>query len=534
MAINRQAFPVPPKGVPILGMNDIDLLTSKQFWQGMMRRCVNYHLGVNGVTKRMGHQLYQAIGGIYVGGTGTTPVQSYAAWDWAGTRYLVAVCGGKLYYWNGSTWADISGALTLNSGANSRFRWTMFHNGSTAYLCGSDGTNALFKWDGTSSPAVVLGGTPPTKAMGLSEFNGSLFVLNTDGGPTATEYSDSGVVDTWSSGQLFHCFRQSEGMGLIKHTDDLLLVFHRQSWAKNYFKYVDTGLVDSYYAQDPGGQNGLVSPDALVNYLGRTYYASDEGIFEIYSASDGTLQERHISRPISGTWRGLQLARKQYITCFAGGPWQEVVFLVSEVDTDECDAALVYNPAIAQYHANAGWTVFEGTGGKQKFNCGIVYRDSSERRLVLVGGYDGATYEAWGTDQYPTSYTDRTSPITSTLQTGYIDCGLEAWIKGLRAIQCDLLVNEDRNFNFLIYGSNYGISMASTSEAVGGGGDMIGVDFVFDESYFAVEGVQDFETNAIDQSARFFQVQISESSTGTPHSFSGLRFMFTPERKAIY
>ncbi len=531
--IERYAYPVPPRGIPILGQNDTDLLTHKQYWQGIIRQVKNYHLGVYGTTKRQGSQAYQAIGATYMYGSGSTPVQSLVAWDWSGTRYLVGVCGGHLLYWNGSAWTDITGALTINSGANNRVRWAMFNNGSTKYLVGSDGTNPLFKWDGTASPATVLGGTPPTKARGIAEFQGRLFVIGTDSADTATEYSDDGTIDSWSGGQLFHCFRNSEGMAHVRHSDELLLAFHRQSWAQIEFKYVDTGLVDSYFAQTPMGGNGMVSPDAAINYLGRTYFASDEGIFSIQASDAGTLYDKHISRPINTFWKGLQLTRKQYITCLAGGPWQEVVFLVSKTDTDELDAAAVYNPAVAAFHENAGWTIFDNPGGKMKFNCGVVYRDSSERRITLLGGYDGIVYEAWGTDEYPTSYADGTNAITSTLQTGYLTCGLDEWIKGLRAIQFDALINEDRNFTLTVYGINYGVAFSDTTLAVGGGGAMIGVDFTFDVSYFAAEGAQDFEIE-VNGSSRAFQATLTESSTGVPHSFYGMRLMYKPERKAIY
>lgn len=529
MAVNRREFPVPPAGVQVLGEDDSALSTDRKYSQGLFRQVRNYHLGFNGAVKRQGMRAYRAIGDTPI--DAGHAVQSLHVYDFAGTRRLVALCNGALYYWAGTAWTDITGTLTFGSDSEDRLRATMFNDGSSSYLVGCDGANQLWKWDGTASPATGLGGTPPGCAKGVAQFQGRLFVIGTDASPTEVVYSDDGTIDTWGSGQLFHCFRSSEGMALAAHSQDALIAFHRHGWARITFNYVETGLVDSYFTQVPVGDNGLVGPDAYVTFHGSTYYASDDGIHRI---SDPTQMDKLISGPIESYWRGLILTRKKYIQAFAGGQWDEVVFLVSDTDSSTMDAAIVYNPAIAQHHADAGWTIYDNPGGYMRVNCGVTWRDANEQQITLLGGYDGVVYEAWGSDEYPTSYTDGEQPVPSVLLTGFLDLGANAWVKGLRALQMDWRLASDVAFTIKVYGSNWAPTIANTSTVVGGGEDSIGVDFKFDESYFAAsEGVQDYELDGIDGSARFFQAELREANTGGPHTYNGMRFMFLPERKGI-
>jgi hypothetical protein len=539
MPPRRKALPVPPHGVPFLGEHDRAALTSNVYVRGFMRRMRNYHLGIDGATKRYGTQPYQAIGESYMKGTGTTPIQSLAMYDFSGTRHIVGVCGGDLYAYNGTTLVKsaITGALTIASGADSHLRWAPYDNSTNALLIGSDGTNPLFKWTGTGN-ATVLGGTPPTKARGIAAFQGRLFVINTDAGATATEYSNDATVDTWGAGQIFHCSRSSEGMALVNHGENYLIAFHRKSWHKISFFYVDTGLSDSYFRQDPGGETGLISPDAAIHYQGVTYFASSDGI---YAITDPEKKEKKISGAIDAFWEQLVDKRIDNITvCERGRGFNEIVFFVSTVDTDENDAAIIYNPEVAKYYRGkdetAGWTIFESASGYLKYNCGLTWTDSSDREILLLGGYDGMIHEGWGNDQYATGYLDGGTTgvaVTTELWTGYVAPAGPAWVTGLRALQADLIVNGARDFSFVIYGNDQTPAYVDSQASAGGSGDELDVGFIFDQSYFTDEGVAGIELDEINGSARYFQAQVSENSQLVPHSVSGLRYMHVPERKAI-
>lgn len=536
MAIKRYPFAIPPSGAPFLGENNRDGLTHRVYSGGFMRRLRNYHLGLDGITKRQGVQAYQATGTAEI--QAGYAVQSLGVYEALGTRALVAVAYGRLFTPVGSgtwPWVDITpDAFSFGSEADTRLRYAMFYSGTTWYLIGTDDSSALFKWDGDSgNKAVALGGTPPSKARAIAVFQGRLFALNTDAGPTILEYSDDGTIDSWTSGQYLHCDRGSEGMALVNHGRSTLLVFHRKTWHRVEFLYVDTGLADSYFVNYPGGEEGCLSPDAVCHYQGVTYFASDDGIFRI---TDPTRGAECISGAIDSVWKRLVGSRLANIQIFPRGRgFSEIVVLVSMYDTSHCDAALIYNPTMRSYHRDAGWSIFDSDAGAMDFNCGVAWIDSSGNDITLLGGYDGVVYEAWGNEEYDTGYVDLTdAPIYSAIQTGFLDFGQPDMIKGLRALQADLVAYGDRTFSFAAYGVNQTPAILDDTVSVGASGAMFddGAS-TFDVSYFATDGLVDFEWDGIDSSGRLFQFQMTEHSEERPHSLTGMRAMYALERRAF-
>ena len=535
MAIKRYPFPIPPNGSPFLGENNRDGLTHKVYSHGFMRRLRNYHLGFDGITKRQGAQAYQATGAAPV--QAGYAVQSLGVHETLGTRTLVAVAYGRLFANSGTgtwPWADITpDAFSFASAADTRLRYAMFYSGTTWYLIGTDGSSALFKWDGDSgNKAVALGGTPPSKARAIATFMGRLFALNTDAGPTILEYSDDGTIDAWASGQYLHCDRGSEGMALANHGRSVLLVFHRHSWHRLEFLYVDTGLADSYFVNYYGGEEGCISPDGVCHYQGVTYFASDDGIFRIVDPSRGA---ECISGAIDGVWKRLIGSRMANVQIFPRGRgFNEIVVLVSQTDTSHCDTALVYNPGLRAYHRDAGWTIFDSQSGSLDFSCGLAWQNDDGDGITLLGGYDGVVYEAWGNDEYNTGYTDIGQPIYSDIQTGFLDFGQPDMIKGLRSLQADMMAYGDRTFNFAAYGVNQTPAIIDSEVGVGASGAMFddGVS-TFDVSYFATDGLVDFEWDGIDSSGRLFQFQMTEHSEERPHAITGMRAMYALERRAF-
>lgn len=531
-------FHVPPEGEPFLGEFGYGSLTDKRYALGYLRKCRNYHLGLEGMLKREGERPYRAIGDVHVAGTGSTAVQSLVVHDWDLARTLLALCGGNLKYWNGSSWATVTGALAFSSSQNDRLRTVMFNNGSSTYLVGAQGGQQLFKWDGTSSNAAALSGTPPTRAVGIAEFQGRIFVCNTDAGETATEFSDDGTVDSWSAGQVFHASRKSPAIGFANHSENLLLLFHRESWHYIEYQYVDAGIADSYFKRGFGGNKGAISPDGIVTHRNRTYFAADDGIYEIINPQLGRDQGgwRYISRGIEPFWKSLRKDRKPYIQAFErGAPFQnEIVFFVSKDSTSKHDHAIVYNSEVGRYKKDAGFTIFENASGFMQYNCGVNFIDGNGENITLLGGYDGYVYEAWGSEEYSTGYKDKGTnggAVQTTALSGYLDCGRSAWIKGLRAFQGDLQLYNARNFDLTIYGSNQQVALAEPTVAAGSGGDVLG-EFLFGGSLLAADGISDFEEE-IDGSARYFQWQLQENSTERPHSLSATRLMHVMERIGI-
>jgi len=523
-----------PFEIPILlGENGIDALTKPVYEKGVMRRCRNYHLGVNGSKKREGTQRYQA---NTTAMNGTEDVQSFAMYKWSGTRHLIGVAGGKMYRENSGAWTEIGSALTMTSGPDNSYRWTQFHDGTNANLIGTDGTNTPFKWNGSGN-AAVLSGTPPTKAMDVEEFEGRVFAINTDAGPTITEFSDDGTEDSWGSGQAFHCSRASDGVALVKHTDSVLLAIHEESIHAIRFNFVETGLGNSYFIRDlVDGAHGSISKTSCINHRGWTYFVASDGIYRIPPAgAENQLPPpaEYISRPIEHFWRELNVTRIKYISAFARGrPWNEVVFLCTTGTNTQHNAVVVFNTEIAElYGPEVAWTIFDSVSGYHKYNCGIDWQDSSDRHITMLGGYDSVAWEAWGNGQYSTGYKDGGSvgqSITSELTTGYLACNMPSWTKGLRQFEFDMEIQGGRDFTLIVYGTNDATASVTKTSTVDAAGDALTTSFTFGSSFFAVDGVVDHAIE-VNQSSRYFQASITEAAAAQPHSLHNMRLMHVPE-----
>lgn len=518
MAKRRIDFPFPRPGRGFFGANTVDGLTDLLFAQGMLASAQNYHLrGRSGMLKREGSSQW-ATTSI----NGSNPVQGLGVWNFDGTRYLVGHAGSKLKYTSdGSTWTDLSGALTVTDGQDVLPRWANWHDGTRGNIIWTDDVANPAYWDGNAASFTALA---LTKARDIATFKDHVFAINTSDGPTSIRYSDYQDITTWPSESLFDCDRDSVGMALARHNEETLLAFHESSVHKINFNYGASGALASFFTNQPLDMSrGCAAKASVVPYKGYTYFASEDGFYAIGSTNGPA---RYISRALEGLWSELNQARRPYIVGFPRGePWDEVVWLASLGSSSTHNIALVYNPVIAAiYGDDAGWTIFDSTDGLLKFNAGCVYIDSNGKQKTLVGDYNGDVLHAWGHEFDSAGYQDYgDGAITTTLQTGYLDLGYRG-MKGHRELWIDLDLASSRTFTLIMDGTNSALGGA-TSVSLGSSADELDTTFILDESFLAGSGVSQAHIKA-EGNSRWFRYKLTENSVEQPHTLNALTMLY--------
>lgn len=515
----RQRFPfkMPSRGRGWTGENNIDSQIEQEFSVGALTKCRNYHIvGRGRLLKRQGWQRYVA-----TQVNGTSPVQGLAFYDFEGSRFLVAQAGGGLAYKNGAAWTSIVGSLTLGSTLNILPRFTFFHDGTNGNLVSANNVNNPWYWTG-SGAALPL---PLTLAADVATFKQHLFAINTAARSTAVQFSATGVLTSFPDNNVFDCTRNSAGVALSEHNAETLLAFYEKSVHRINFNYGNAGALSNLFTtQLVDGSHGCRSRTSVATYKGKTYFASDDGIYEI---GDPAYPAKYISRAIENLWGTLKRSRLPYMSAVVRSePWNEIVWLCTSQDGTEHDMALVFNPVIAQmYGEGAGWTVFQSLAGALKFNCGTNFIDSDGVHRTVLGETSGYVDEAWGTTQNPVQNTDGPTleRVATIFETGMIDCGYDG-IKGAREIWVDLELFDDRTFGIYVDSAN-GAPLKNTTAVIGADADILGVDFMLGESYLAGGGISSFY-RPLSGSGRYFRVQLTENDDGLPHYLNAIHLLF--------
>lgn len=513
----RFSFKMPPRGRGWTGENNIDALIETEFSQGTLAKIRNYHIvGRGRLLKRRGWERYVA---TQVSGAG--PVQGLAFYDYEGTRYLVAQANGGLAYLNGASWSSILGSLTLGSGLNVLPRFAFFHDGTNGNLVSANNTNNPWYWPGSGNALPLA----LTQAADLCPFKQHLFGINTAARATAIQFSATGVLTSFPENNVFDCTRNSAGVALSEHNAETMLAFYEKSVHRINFNYGNAGALSNLFTtQLVDGSRGCRARNSVVTYKGRTYFASDDGIYMI---DDPAYPAKYISRALEGVWSTLLRSRLPYMNVVSRGePWNEIVWIVTSATESEHDTYLVYNPVIAQlYGVDSGWSVFQNLTGAMKFNCGVNFIDSDGVHRTLMGDSSGYVNEAWGAEINSVQTTDgpTLSRVATVLETGLVDCGYEG-IKGARELWVDLELYDDRTFGIFVDTTNSN-PLKNTTADIGAPADILGETFILGESYLAGSGISSF-SRQLAGDGRYFRLQLTENDDGLPHYINAVHFQF--------
>jgi len=109
-------------------------------------------------------------------------------------RYFIVGSKDKIYYWNGTAWADITGAATFTGTETDIWSFTPYGE----YFIFTNGKDGLYKWGGTGNIAI-LGGTPPN-AKYVAQFKNYVVAANVAGYYNRVAWSAIGEMENWTTG----------------------------------------------------------------------------------------------------------------------------------------------------------------------------------------------------------------------------------------------------------------------------------------------------------------------------------------------
>lgn len=516
MSKNRIPFAFPNQR-GFFGENSTDGLTDRVFAAGSLGLCRNYHIKGRGLLlKREGDT-------PYVNNTpnGGNAIQGLGVLLDDGAETVVAHSGGKLSSLSGGVWTDRTGALSPTSGQDVIPRFCRWNNGTRGVIIWTDGVSNPAYWDGNAASFTALA---IAKARDVESFKDHVFAINTPDAPTSVRYSDYQDVTVWPSESLFDCDRDSVGMGLARHSDEVLLAFYEKSIHKINFNYGESGALASFFTNQPMDMSrGCSAKNSIVTYKGVTYFASEDGFYAVRGTDQPA---KYISRSQEGLWASLNQGRRPYIQGFSRGePWNEIGFLVSYGTSTINNYVMIFNPMIANiYGDDAGWTVFTSVDNLIAFNAAVNFTDSTGLQKTLVGKYDGHVHHAWGTETDSSGYVDNgAGAVLSEMRTGFLDFGYRG-MKTHRELWIDMELPTTRTFTLIVDGTNQQLG-SGISVSAGANADTLDTTFILDESFLAGSGITDIPLK-VEGNSRYFRYKITEQGSEQPHIINAMTMLY--------
>jgi len=187
------------------------------------------------------------------------------------TRYVVATDGVKIFWLNGTSWTDITGALTLTPTTTSIVSFMQMSN----LLVGYDGTNAPWKWDAVGAAALALGGTPPVGNIGIVWQNRT-FWAGVAAARTRLYYSALGDPESYPAANYIDVPSAFDGDPItgLAILYGALIIFKRNSI---YILQGDSP--DTWVLSKTNSSVGCASPYSTIAVGNLIYFVSDKGLY---------------------------------------------------------------------------------------------------------------------------------------------------------------------------------------------------------------------------------------------------------------
>ena len=317
-----------------------------------------------------------------------------------GDDWLLAVAGNKLYQntsTSGGAWTDITGAVTIDSGANNF--WDIFTYGDKVVGFGGLVTspNPAWTWTGTGN-AAALANAPA--AYGAFSANNRIFAFRTAAAPSSVFWNIIGDPTDWtgtgSGSAVIGSLNDNQKVtGAVVLSTNYVLVFKENS---TYQMVISSAPFPVYSLYDSVGAAGK---KAIVNVDGKVYFITSDGEMK---ATDGETLE---SFPpfADNLWSSIPSSRYPYIVGFRqkGRDYDWLVWCVTLSGTTN-------NAAIIWDLSNKCW--LQCTTG---YKMNAVGQDTFGN--VYLGGYLGYVYRPDQTGKY---YDDSEASAPLSLDRGTI------------------------------------------------------------------------------------------------------------------
>lgn len=204
-------------------------------------------------------------------------------YDWlanSGTRYLLIVCGSKIYQTSnlGNTPTDITGSATITAGNNNQHSFASLNN--IVVICGGTTPDTPLQWTGSGNVAS-LSGSPPTGNLCVTA-NNFVFISGIAATPSRVFWSNISDPQTWGASN-FVDFRQGDGDSVTALADfnQNLVIFKRRSIGLLYTQTTSVSGTTTlapltqiaYGVGCAGSQSWDHLPDGRIVFLGSNAHA---------------------------------------------------------------------------------------------------------------------------------------------------------------------------------------------------------------------------------------------------------------------
>lgn len=333
--------------------------------------------------------------------TGNPVTGQYQVKFSTGVTRFIACAGSSIVKQNsdGSDWTSIKGVLTSTSGADNLFSFAVLND----LIIATNGVDALWKYSDVTDPAVVIGGTPPSKAVALATFQNRLMAVNvTDAaGKGKVQWCTLNNPDDWTSSgsgsasPILKGGQELRGIGTVGNEG---FIFYENA----IFRIYPTGDAKSPFGfPDHAASIGCLSPQSVVTVKdkGIIFFVGQLGIYQM--AAPGYFPQK-ISHRIDKTWDAINKTRIRRIVAGHLANFNEVWFSISLGSGTTNSIILFYDYDRDTWSSavgpNANWLgTFEDSSGDLR----LCHGDYNGRIFTLESGSDddGVAIDAFVTSK---------------------------------------------------------------------------------------------------------------------------------------
>lgn len=365
-------------------------------------------------------------------------------------NWLVAVAGSKLYQAAsfGTTFTDVTGAITITSGANNKWDLLTFNDSIVGFGGSPTSPDAPFIWTGSGN-ASALGGSPPS-AYGAFTTNNRVFAFRTNANPSTIYWSIIGNAADWTgsgsgSAVIGSLSDNQKVTAAIVISTNYLIVFKENS---TYQMVISSSPFPVYSLFD---NVGCVGKKAAVNVDGVVYFVTANK--RMQSTNGETLTE--YSNDADDLWNAVDSSTLEYTEGFRekGADYDWLVWIVTISGTKR---------AIVWDLQNKCW-LRNSTGYKMNT---VTRIDNGQ---VYMGGTDGFIYKPAQAGVYADASEAAPGTITGYWRTGWMNPGVLDQIAQVQKLTLMFKTKASGSitiyygFDYIADSKNFTISQVATS-----------------------------------------------------------------------
>ena len=331
-----------------------------------------------------------------------------------GNDFLVSVCGNKIFKSDSldGVMDDITGAVSITSGANNIWSFLTFNNLHIGFGGPSTNPDTPIQWTGSGN-AAALTGTPPA-AYGAFQANNRLFAFRTASSPSILQWSTLGNPQDWTgtgSGSQTISTSDNDSITAAAVMDNSLALIFKQT---TIHKLLISQLVSGAFPSFVMFRNvGCAGKHAVVVADGICYFMTPQGKMKI---TDGNQMIDESTLPqlsyVDDLWSDMNPSRYEYIQGrrVYGEDYDHIIWLMTSTSS-----GLTHDTAIIWDIKNKCWLRH-----KTGFKMNVI--TTIQSGTPYTGNYSGFIYKQ-DVSSATTDASESSTNINSYWGTGWMKFG---------------------------------------------------------------------------------------------------------------